>query len=133
MIFTVREDSASSDILYVLPTADYEAYNLWGCKSLYYDACGGANTIAGDPRAVAVSFDRPSDRRQRRTQPVLWARRATVSWLEQQGYDVSYTDDIQTDSNLPSLLNHKVDLVSGHSEYWSTTRSTTSRRRATRA
>ena len=36
-----------------------QAYNTWGCKSLYYDACGGANTIAGDPRAVAVSFDRP--------------------------------------------------------------------------
>ena len=26
---------------------------------------------------------------------------------------------MQTDSNLPALLNHKIDLVSGHSEYWS--------------
>ena len=42
-----------------------------------------------------------------------------VQWLEQEGYDVTYTDDIQTDSNPASLLNHKVDVISGHSEYWS--------------
>src|SRR5205807_193007 len=29
------------------------------------------------------------------------------------------TDDIQTDQNGASLLNHKLDVISGHSEYWS--------------
>ncbi len=119
VIFTIRNDSRASQILYVLPTADYEAYNLWGCKSLYFDACGGANTISGDPRAVAVSFDRPQSEGDGELNRFFGPDYNTVTWLEQQGYDVTYTDDIQTDSNLSSLLNHKVDLVSGHSEYWS--------------
>jgi PKD repeat protein len=119
VIFPVRNDSRSSEILYVLPDADYQAYNLWGCKSLYFDECGGANTIAGDPRAVAVSFDRPTAHGDNEDNHFFGPDYNTVFWLEQQGYDVTYTDDIQTDSNAPSLLNHKVDLVSGHSEYWS--------------
>jgi PKD repeat protein len=119
VIFPVRNDSRASEILYVLPDADYQAYNLWGCKSLYFDECGGANTIAGDPRAVAVSFDRPTAHGDNEDNHFFGPDYNTVFWLEQQGYDVTYTDDIQTDSNLPSLLNHKIDLVSGHSEYWS--------------
>ena len=119
VVFPVREDSRASEILYVLPTADYQAYNTWGCKSLYYDACGGANTISGDGRAVAVSFDRPQAESNKELNHFFGPDYSTVFWLEQQGYDVSYTDDIQTDSNLPALLNHKIDLVSGHSEYWS--------------
>ena len=117
--FTVRNDKVASEVLYVLPSADYEAYNTWGCKSLYYDACGGANTIAGDPRAVAVSFDRPQAEGEDQMNHFFGPDDITVAWLEEQGYNVSYTDDVQTDANGSSLLNHKVDLVSGHSEYWS--------------
>ncbi len=101
VVFPVRERRRASEILYVLPTADYEAYNLWGCKSLYFDACGGANTIAGDPRAVAVSFDRPQAEGNGELNRFFGPDYNTVFWLEQQGYDVTYTDDIQTDSNLP--------------------------------
>ena len=42
-----------------------------------------------------------------------------VQWLEEQGYNVTYTDDVQLATNPESLLDHKVDLISGHSEYWS--------------
>jgi PKD repeat protein len=119
VIFPVRNESRASEILYVLPDADYQAYNLWGCKSLYFDECGGANTASGDPRAVAVSFDRPDAHGNDQFNHFFGPDYNTVFWLEEQGYDVTYTDDIQTDSSAPSLLNHKVDLVSGHSEYWS--------------
>jgi PKD repeat protein len=119
VVFPVRNDSRASNILYVLPTADYEAYNTWGCKSLYFDACGGANTASGDGRAVAVSFDRPQQEGDKQLNHFFGPDYNTVFWLEEQGYDVTYTDDIQTDSNAQALLNHKVDLVSGHSEYWS--------------
>ncbi len=34
---------------------------------------------------------------------------ATVQWMEEQGYDVTYTDDVQTDAAPASLLTHKVD------------------------
>jgi len=119
VIIPVREDSRSSEILDVIPTADYEAYNTWGCKSLYFDACGGANTISGDGRAVAVSFERPQAEGNLQLNHFFGPDFSTVYWLEQQGYDVSYTDDVQTDSNGAALLKHKIDLVSGHSEYWS--------------
>ena len=123
VVFVVRNDSANSQVQYVLPTATYEAYNNFGtpnsCKSLYYDACGGANTVSGTGRAVAVSFDRPLANGLAYQNRYFGPDAEMVQWLEQQGYDVSYTDDIQTDQNPASLLNHKVDVISGHSEYWS--------------
>jgi PKD repeat protein len=119
VIFTVRNDSRASQMLLVLPIADYEAYNTWGCKSLYFDACGGANTISGDGRAVAVSFDRPWAQGDAQQNHFFGPDAALIQWVEEQGYDVTYTDDIQTDANPSSLLNHKVDVISGHSEYWS--------------
>jgi PKD repeat protein len=119
VVFPVRNEASHAAIQYVLPSADYEAYNTWGCKSLYYDACGGANTIAGDPRAVAVSFDRPEKEGNEQYNHFFGPDFLTVYWLEQQGYEVSYTSDVNLDSNPGELLNHKVDLISGHSEYWS--------------
>jgi PKD repeat protein len=119
VIFTVRDESSTAEILDVLPTATYTAYNTFGCKSIYFDACGGANTIAGDGRAVAVSFDRPLAEGQAQINHFFGPDYNTVYWLEQQGYNVSYTEDVQTDSNLSSLLKHKIILISGHSEYWS--------------
>jgi PKD repeat protein len=118
--FTVREANVfpKSEILFVLPRATYEAYNDWGGKSLYYDTAGGENTIAGTPRAVKVSFERPmNDPRvgNRFIGPDFYL----IQWLEKQGYDVSYTDDISVSENPSQLLGHKIDIVSGHSEYWS--------------
>jgi PKD repeat protein len=119
VIFTVRNDARASDILFVLPTATYEAYNTWGCKSLYFDLCGLGNTVAGDERAVAVSFDRPLAEGEEQRNKFWGPDYATVQWLEEQGYDVTYTDDVQTDAAPSSLLTHKAIVISGHSEYWS--------------
>jgi hypothetical protein len=120
IFFTVRDDNAApkADILFAVPTATYQAYNDWGGKSLYLDSIGGPETISGDPRAVKVSFDRPlADPRRNNTffGPDFYL----VQWLEKQGYDVSYTEDVALHQNPGQLLGHKIDLVSGHSEYWS--------------
>lgn len=123
VVFVVRNDSANSQVLYVLPSATYEAYNNFGtpnsCKSLYFDGCGGANTVSGTGRAVAVSFDRPLSNGMAYQNRFFGPDDETVQWLEEQGYDVTYTDDVQTDQSGSSLLNHKIDVISGHSEYWS--------------
>jgi PKD repeat protein len=119
VVFPVRNDAAHSAIQYVVPSADYQAYNTWGCKSLYYDACGGANTVAGDGRAVAVSFERPEKEANLEYNHFFGPDYLAVYWLEQQGYEVTYTSDVDLDSKPGELLNHKIDLVSGHSEYWS--------------
>jgi hypothetical protein len=118
--FTVRDDARTpkAKILFVVPDATYEAYNDWGGKSLYFDSAGGEVTVAGTPRAVKVSFDRPlNDPRQgnRFIGPDFYM----VQWLEKQGYDVSYTDDVSVHQNPAQLLGRSIDLISGHSEYWS--------------
>ncbi|HEX7298614.1 MAG TPA: PKD domain-containing protein [Solirubrobacteraceae bacterium] len=120
IFFTLRDDAAApkADVLFAVPTATYEAYNDWGGKSLYFDSQGGPDTISGSNRAVKVSFDRPlADPRRNNTffGPDFYM----VQWLEKEGYDVSYTDDVAIHQNPSQLLGHKVDLVSGHSEYWS--------------
>jgi PKD repeat protein len=119
IVFVVRNDSSTSKLLYVLPTADYQAYNTWGGKSLYYDRVGGPETVAGTGRAVKVSFDRPqfdnNDERDRLFGPDF----ESLFWLEKQGYDVSYTDDVSVHQNGAQLKSHKVVIVPGHSEYWS--------------
>ncbi len=118
--FTVREPNTApkSEILFVVPRSTYEAYNDWGGKSLYYDTNGGEDTVAGTPRAVKVSFERPmNDPRvgNRFIGPDFYL----IQWLEKEGYDVSYTDDVSVSQEPSQLLGHKIDIVSGHSEYWS--------------
>ncbi len=120
--FVVRDDNATVDskILFVLPTANYAAYNTWGGKSFYFDRLGGGTVQAsGTGRAVKVSFDRPmfegNDDRDRVFGPEL----ETLYWLEKQGYDVSYSDDVAVHQNPASLKEHDIIVVPGHSEYWS--------------
>ncbi|HMJ36868.1 MAG TPA: Ig-like domain-containing protein [Baekduia sp.] len=122
VLLVVRDDSAASEVLYQVPTTTYQAYNSYS-KGLYEWLSAGPNTIAGTSRAVKVSFDRPY------SQPVAgslrndWYTRAdlqAVSWMESQGYDVSYAADEDIDANPALALGHDV-LVSGvHDEYWST-------------
>src|SRR6185312_5930049 len=54
------------------------------------------------------------------TSNYLWyAEYPMIRWLEANGYNVSYTSDIDVE-RAPSLLqNHKIILMSGHDEYWS--------------
>jgi hypothetical protein len=42
----------------------------------------------------------------------------TVEWLEQSGYDVTYSTDIDTHLHPESLLKHKAFVSAGHDEYW---------------
>jgi YD repeat-containing protein len=118
--FVVRDDARTpkAKILFAVPTANYEAYNDWGGKNLYYDSGGGGNTISGSGRAVKVSFDRPNAD-PRRNNTFLSVEFYMVQWLEKQGYDVGYTDDVSVSQNPSQLLEHQIDMVAGHSEYWS--------------
>src|SRR5258708_7285690 len=42
----------------------------------------------------------------------------TVPWLEQRGYDVTYSTDVDAEVNPGRLRSVKGVLVPGHSEYW---------------
>ena len=88
----------------------WQAYNAWGGLSLYTKP----GTVAGSH----VSFDRPYDTSHQG--PGLWEL-SVVHFLERHGYDVSYTTDVDTDSDPDSLLQHALVMTLGHDEYWTHT------------
>jgi hypothetical protein len=118
--FLVREPpSLRSDIIVQAPVNTWQAYNDWGGRSLYFNYNG-----VGDNH---VSFDRPYDETSMKTAdgPATDnANRPQVSefplvrFLERNGYDVSYTTDVDTDANPGELLRHRLVVVAGHDEYW---------------
>ena len=42
-----------------------------------------------------------------------------IRWLEENGYNVSYTSEYEVANNGALLKNHKIFMSSGHDEYWS--------------
>jgi hypothetical protein len=103
--FVVKAPTGShSAVLVVLPVNTWQAYNGWGGLSLYTD-----------PRsAVKVSFDRPyatSDDQVYLDYPI-------VRFIDQFGYDASYTTDADVDAAPGDLVNHRLVVVGAHSEYW---------------
>jgi YD repeat-containing protein len=116
--FTIRDDASHSRLLYVLPMATYDAYNTWGGKSLYYGISGGDTIASGEGRAVEASFNRPLSTTGGEINWFYGPDQDLLMWLEKQGYDVTYTDDVATSQNPALLKNHNTDVISGHSEYW---------------
>ena len=94
IIFVVRDDARSSDLLAQLSFTTYQAYNNWGGKSL-----NGFNSVG--PPAQKVSFNRPFASYQ--ASSPYWVGSGEflvaryfgawecnlVRWLEREGYDVS--------------------------------------------
>ena len=123
--FIVRDDERQAGILYQYDLSTYQAYNNYGGKSLYSFNSGHCPTVAEAPRAVEVSLARPHVVPP--TDPTSYFRveYPMVSWLEAQGYDVSYSTSLDThrsglDGQPNELLEHRVFLAVGHDEYWST-------------
>jgi hypothetical protein len=122
MVFVVRDDAGKAALLVQQSVYTYQAYNNYPDdgqtgKSLYNPHSYGPDTITGGPRAVKVSFDRPYARIGV-GQFLNWES-AFVPWLEEQGYDVSYTTDEDTHANGARLKEHRGFLSVGHDEYWS--------------
>ena len=133
--FVVRDDASHSDIIYQTSDETWEAYNTWGGNSLYQ--CGGSPPPApfssdtdpvcppGNPQgyqgAFAVSYNRPWDTAitDNGESWLFNAEFPMIEFLEEQGYDVTYTSGSDVDANGSLLLNHKVFISSGHDEYWS--------------
>src|SRR6058998_1841674 len=121
VMFVVR-DGRPAPFLYQQSVMTDQAYNNYPNdghtgKSLYTYNSYGANTVAGDPRAVKVSFDRPYSTHGAGNFP-NWELQL-VWWLERNGYDVTYSTDLDTHANGGALLNRRGLIVSGHGEYWS--------------
>ncbi|HJT30677.1 MAG TPA: N,N-dimethylformamidase beta subunit family domain-containing protein [Pirellulales bacterium] len=112
VVFIVRNDASHSDVMMQASVTTWEAYNSYGGNSLYAPSL--------DQRAFAVSFNRPFDTRA--TNWVSWVfsnEYPTIRFLESNGYDVTYSTDVDTDRYGSLLKNHKIFLSVGHDEYWS--------------
>src|SRR5215510_733422 len=114
--FVVRDDS-SSDLLMQLSVTTYAAYNGWGGKSLY------PHNSIGAP-AVMVSLNKPfayngnASNYPGAGEVSRWEL-PLATFLEKNGFDVSYCTNIDTHQDPEMLLKHKAFLCVGHDEYWS--------------
>ena len=121
VVWVVRDDSHRAPLLYQMGVMTNQAYNNYPAdgvtgKSLYDYNSYGPNTVAGSPRAVKVSFDRPY--RGSGDGDFMLGEVYFVHWLERSGYDVSYSTDVDTHMRGASLLEHRALLSLGHDEYW---------------
>ena len=112
IFFVVRDDGGHSDLLVQTSDTTWQAYNRYGGNSLYF----------GNPvgRSHTGQLQPPFDTRAHDPQSFVFnAEYPMVRWLEANGYNVSYTSGLDTDTSGSRILQHKIFLSSGHDEYWS--------------
>ncbi|NEM97762.1 N,N-dimethylformamidase beta subunit family domain-containing protein [Pontibacter burrus] len=120
IVFIVRNDSSTSDLFLQTSDATWQAYNVYGDnsngKSLYTGAGG---------KASKVSYNRPFITRNggggggAEEDWLFNAEYPMIRWLEANGYNVTYTTNVDSDRRGNLISNHKVFLSVGHDEYWS--------------
>jgi hypothetical protein len=102
--------SRRSTILVQAAVNTWQAFNSWGGKSLF-----PASSTRRTP-ANRVSFNRP----YKTTGPVpLQWDIGLIRFLEREGYDVSYTTDVDTDRAPAELRRHRLVISAGQDEFWS--------------
>ncbi len=120
IIFIVRADSSRSNLLFQTSDATWQAYNSYGGNTLYI-----GNTSYPGGHAAKVSYNRPMYLRAGGGgsafvgDGLFNAEYPMVRWLEANGYDVSYTTNVDTDRRGALILRHKAFLSVAHDEYWS--------------
>jgi hypothetical protein len=121
--FIVRDDVSTSNLFFKASDATWQAYNGYGGNSLY------AGPGLPFNHGKKVSYNRPFVTRNvggggGAEQDWLFnSEYPMIRFLEANGYDISYTTDLDISrnnaNNINLLLNHKVFLSVGHDEYWS--------------
>ncbi len=113
IVFIVRDDVGSSDLLYQTSDTTWQAYNDYGGNSLYVGSPAG--------RAYKVSYNRPFSTRGNEFKRawLFGDEYPMVRWLEANGYDMSYFTGVDAERRGAEILEHKVFLSVGHDEYWS--------------
>jgi hypothetical protein len=120
--FVVRNDASHSAILYQTSDETEEAYNTYGGNSLYQCT---VNCPPGSPEAYKgadkVSYNRPwhTPLDDSGRSWFMYAEYPMIRFMEENGYDVSYTSGYDVATRGPLLLNHKTFMSVAHDEYWS--------------
>ena len=120
--FVVRDESSHSDVVVQASDETWQAYNSYGGNSLYQCsvACPPGNPLSYKA-AFKVSYNRPfhSAADDGGRSWLTYAELPMISFLEANGYDVSYLSGSDVDRAGSLLLNHETFVSSGHDEYWS--------------
>lgn len=112
IVFVVRDDSRASTHNFQTSVTTYEAYNNWGGRSLYaFNSTGG--------QAVKVSFNRPYASGNGTGDFLYGWEYNMLRFMEREGYDVTYSTNIDTHLSPVLLKQHRDFLSIGHDEYWS--------------
>lgn len=120
IIFIVRDDASTSNLFFQASDATWQAYNAYGGNSLYL---GSTSLPSG--HAAKVSYNRPFVTRSGgggggpEEDWFFNAEYPMIRFLERNGYDVTYTTNVDAARRGNLILNHKVFLSVGHDEYWS--------------
>ena len=118
IVFIVRNDASTSDVMYQTSDESWQAYNYYGAGSLYSQA---KPVFDLTDRSYKVSYNRPFLTRGFNQEWDTWifgAEFAMIQWLEENGYDVTYFTGVDADRNGSLIKRHKVYMDSGHDEYW---------------
>jgi hypothetical protein len=122
IVFIVRDDRRA-DFLFQCSDTTWQAYNRWPDQYSLYDDGENVWYWGND---VAVSFNRPYGKYcQIVDAPLttgsgeffLWEF-PLAYWLEREGYDVTYSSNLDTHADPRGLLRTKGFLSVGHDEYY---------------
>ncbi len=102
--------SRRSTILVQAGVNTWQAFNSWGGKSLFPE-----NSTKKIPQITSPSTGRTT---RSRPAPLQWDV-GLVRFLEREGYDVSYTTDVDTDRKPSELRRHRLVISVGQDEFWS--------------
>ena len=124
IIFIVRDDNGSSDLLFKTADATWQAYNNYGGNSFYKGTMYGSGTsipVPGYSHAPKISYSRPFNNRNGSRDWFTDAEFPMVRFLEKNGYDVSYTtcENMAKDPTAILPSKNRVLISVGHDEYWS--------------
>ncbi|MEV4311907.1 DUF4082 domain-containing protein [Actinocrispum sp. NPDC049592] len=120
IVFVVRDDSSTSDLMFQTSDATWQAYNTYGNRT---NEPRGQSLYSGEGpgnggSAYKVSYNRPifggNDENF-----IFNAEYPMLKFLESNGYDMTYTTDVDTARRGNLIQNHKVFMPVGHDEYWS--------------
>ena len=112
IVFVVRNDASTSDLLFKTSDTTWQAYNQYGIGDFY----------EGGPinHSYKVSYNRPFVTSICCGRDWVFSNEyPMIRFLEMNGYDVSYVAMADLDRNPSTLLQHKAMLSVGHDEYWS--------------
>ena len=113
IIFVVRNDASTSDVLFQTSDESWQAYNPYGGHSLY-----GATGFDLNNRAYKVSYNRPFTSLNLESQSwFMYAEYPMIRWMESNGYDISYFSSVDAAADGALIKNHKIYMSVGHDEY----------------